>query len=439
MKNNQYKELTHQAMDFALRNGCKDCRIGFYKSNNSSYDMRDLKMEQLSQAFESRMQIELFVDGRYGSFSTNRMDKNEIETLIKNGITAVKFLEQDHCRQLPSPDLYYKGEDKDLQQFDATLFDISPETKKDILYQNIDEISNASNKIISVSGIYSDGSDSGYMITSNGFEGDKTTTWYSLGVEVSLKGVGDARPEEGWYESALFNSDLKKSGIGKIALERGLRKLKQKKIATGKYTMIVENIVTSRLLSPMLSAMNGNALQQNNSFLLNKLDQKVASELLTIIDEPHIPKSFGARLFDEEGITTKRRPIFENGVLKTYYIDVYNALKMNVSPTISSPSQLEMKKGNRDLEAIIKSQNRAILITGFNGGNCNPTTGDFSYGIEGLLIEKGAITQPISEMNITGNMLELWNSLIEVGNDPKINSSRWIPTLVFDSVSFSGL
>jgi PmbA protein len=77
-------------------------------------------------------------------------------------------------------------------------------------------------------------------------------------------------------------------------------------------------------------------------------------------------------------------------------------------------------------------------VTGFNGGNCNPTTGDFSYGIEGFLIENGKITQPVNEMNITGNMLTLWNNLVEIGNDARLTSNRRIPSLLFDNIDFSG-
>ncbi|MDO4756117.1 MAG: metallopeptidase TldD-related protein, partial [Parabacteroides sp.] len=95
--------------------------------------------------------------------------------------------------------------------------------------------------------------------------------------------------------------------------------------------------------------------------------------------------------------------------------------------------------GNKDTNGLIASVNKGILITGFNGGNCNSSTGDFSYGIEGFLIEKGKLTQPISEMNVTGNMITLWNNLIEVGNDPRLFSSWQIPGLLFDNVDFSGL
>ena len=78
-----------------------------------------------------------------------------------------------------------------------------------------------------------------------------------------------------------------------------------------------------------------------------------------------------------------------------------------------------------------------ILVTGFNGGNCNQTTGDFSYGVEGFLFRKGKIIHPVREMVITGNMTELWNSLLAAGDDPR-EGTRWqIPTLAFKDVTFN--
>jgi len=91
------------------------------------------------------------------------------------------------------------------------------------------------------------------------------------------------------------------------------------------------------------------------------------------------------------------------------------------------------------LDGLIASLDKGILVTGFNGGNSNSSTGDFSYGIEGFLIENGKLTQPVNEMNITGNMLALWSNLVEVGNDPMLSSNWRIPSLVFDRVDFSGM
>ncbi len=105
-------------------------------------------------------------------------------------------------------------------------------------------------------------------MTSNGFEGESKSTWFSVSADVALRGEGEARPSSYWYESALFYDKLVKSGVGTKALERVLRKLGQKKVASGKYTMVVDPMNASNLLSPVLSALYGSALQQKNSFLV---------------------------------------------------------------------------------------------------------------------------------------------------------------------------
>ena len=232
---------------------------------------------------------------------------------------------------------------------------------------------------------------------------------------------------------------MPKTGIGSRALERVLRKLGQRKAKSGKYTMVLDPMTSGSLLSPMLSALYGSSLQQKNSFLLDKLNQQVGSTKLTLKDEPHLIGANGARYFDSEGVATEPLLIFDKGVLKTYFIDTYNAKKMGVAPTISSPSLLILEPGNKDLNGLVADVQNGILVTGLNGGNSNSSSGDFSYGIEGFLIENGKLTQPVNEMNVTGNMVQLWSSLVEVGNDAMLNRSWRIPSLVFDGISFSGL
>jgi PmbA protein len=230
-----------------------------------------------------------------------------------------------------------------------------------------------------------------------------------------------------------------RDNIGKRALERTLRKIGQQKVASGKYTMVLDNLNSSRMVSPLLSAISGSALQQRNSFLLDRLGDKVGSDLFTLVDDPHIIGASGARYFDGEGVATEKRTVFEKGVLKTYYIDQYNANRMNVVPTISGPSILNLQQGTKDLTGVLAEINNGVLVTDFNGGNFNSSTGNFSYGIEGFLIENGQLTTPIAEMNITGNFLTLWDNLVAVGNDARPQSSWRIPCLAFAGVDFTGL
>lgn len=439
MITNENKKLAQWAMEYALKNGCQASRVSLYNGSSSSIEIRDRKIDRLQQASENNLVVQLFVDGRYGSFSTNRLNKKELEKFIKDGIDATRFLAEDKARSLPDPSLYYKGGGADLQLIDPEFDKIQPDDKVALAMKVCEEIMGKDERIISATSSYSDEKDFKYMVASNGFEGETAGSSFSLVGSVSIHGEGDARPESYWYDSSLYYNTLIKEGIGTKALERVIRKLGQKKVASGKYQMIVDNMNSARLFSPVIDALYGSSIQQKNSFLLDKLDQKVLGEKVTLTDEPHLVKAPGARYFDGEGVATKRLPIFDKGTLKTYFIDTYTANKMGTQQTIASPSILTMQLGDKDLNGLIGTVDKGILVTGFNGGNCNSTTGDFSYGVEGFLIEKGKITQPISEMNVTGNMLTMWSHLVETGNDPRLSSSWRIPALAFEDVDFSGL
>jgi len=218
--------------------------------------------------------------------------------------------------------------------------------------------------------------------------------------------------------------------------------------------------------------MNGQALQQKASFLLGKLGEQVVSPLVNIVDDPLQPGTRGASLFDYDGVATKRRELFKEGRLQTYFIDTPMSKKLGMEPTtqgihrlIVAPSPLPLWGSatkplvlDKNEEALPKSgratkrrggrnealpqrgsgEGASILVIDFNGGNCDPVTGNFSYGIEGFLIENGSIVQPVSGMNVTGNMLDVWQRLSYVGNDADPWETELIPTLAFEDVTFGG-
>lgn len=430
--------LARWAMNYALTKGADQVSVSIANSRSSSVEVREKKIDKLEQAIQSNLSIRLFVDKKYSAHSTNRLVKDDLAHFIEEAIAGTRFLSEDEFRTLPDPSLYFKGEKRDLNVLDSNFDSIDPQEKIDLAFATEKEVIGKDERLISVSASYSDGINERVMITSNGFEGDTANSYYSLYAEVSVKG-GDARPESYWSESALFYDKLKKEDIGKTALERALKKIGQKKIESGKMPMIVDNRQVGRIFSPLISALNGSAIQQKNSFLIDKLGEKVVSEKLTITDDPFIVSGRGSRLFDGEGLATQKRPVFEKGVLKNYYIDTYYGKKLEMQPTSGSTTNLVFTTGNKDLKAMITSVKKGILVTGFNGGNSNGTTGDFSYGIEGFLIENGEVVRPVSEMNITGNMLTLWSNIDEMGNDVNPNSSWLTPSILFNGVDFSGI
>ena len=388
--------------------------------------------------------MHLFVDGRYGTYSTNRFCAGGTEAFILKAIERTRLLAPDNCRKLPDPSRYARnaitGREPGL--YDCSYEGISPEDRISAALSGA--IFGKTGKdggygIISEECEYSDSIDDCYMTDSQGFEGRHTETSFSFWSELTIQDNKGDRYSGYWWTASPHRDRIRIRECSPAALSEAAAQIGAARREGGRFTMVVDSRCSSRLAAPLLNALNGSAIQQKNSFLLDKLNQQVGSTKLTLKDEPHLIGANGARYFDSEGVATEPLLIFDKGVLKTYFIDTYNAKKMGVAPTISSPSLLILEPGNKDLNGLVADVQNGILVTGLNGGNSNSSSGDFSYGIEGFLIENGKLTQPVNEMNVTGNMVQLWSSLVEVGNDAMLNRSWRIPSLVFDGISFSGL
>ncbi|MDD2584994.1 MAG: TldD/PmbA family protein [Bacteroidales bacterium] len=443
----QEKEIAHKALEIALKQGCSQVRITLNSNTQSSYRVRDNNIDRIQQAKGSSLYIQLFNKGKYGSFSTNRTQESELENFIKNGAQATLLLTPDSYRSLPDKKLYYTGKKKNLNQYDKTVKSIDPSVKRKIAFEAATEIFNSDSRIISVNSEYGDLDDYVYIVDSQGFEGESKQSSFSLSCECSVKGERGSRPEGWWYETSLYFDSLVKKGVGKKAYNRAISMISPKKLKSGKYNMVLENNVSSRVVAPIISALNGASIQQNNSFLKGKIGEKVFNPNFQLSDSPHLLASFGSRYFDSEGIATKPMNIIEGGVVNTYFINTYYSKKLNIPVTIEGPSVPTCKYSlepntivpNKDQAQILKECGTGVLVTGFNGGNSNSSTGDYSFGVEGFYFENGIILYPVKEMNITGNLITLWNNFVAAGTDPR-GTSRWlIPTLAFEAVNFSGI
>ena len=439
-------EAAQRALDTVMKLGAQACRITMNFGIQNSFSALDGNLENLQNANDRNLYIQIISNDRYGAYSTNRLNKEELELFIRQAMATNAYLTPDSARALPPKELCWHGEDDDLDQYDPYILEMDPQRKKEIAFEVMEEIYGKNKKIVSVNTEYGDMLEYQYMIDSQGFEGDMLQSNFTVSAECSVKGRGKARSEGWWYESALHFKDLTYKGCGEKALERALAKLNPKELEGGKMNMIVDNTSASRLVSPIFQALNGSNIQQRNSFLLNKKGEKVFSEKMTLLDNPHWKGMSGSRYFDGDGLATKPMDIIRNGVVETYYINTYSANKMECDPTVESASvpyfsldEFSPEHRNLTYKDMIKIMGKGVLVTGFNGGNCNGLTGDFSYGIEGFYFENGEILFPVREMNITGNIVSLWNNLALVGNDAR-TCSRWlIPSLAFENVDFTGI
>lgn len=437
---NDTKKMAHLVLKGAQKRGIKDVKAVATKSRSVSVTYRKGRPDKVEESSTRSINLYLYDNGKYSACSSNDFRPEALDKFVDSAVAMTRAMTPDPYREITDPSLYAGQRDVDLKLYDSSVKNVSADQRNQMA--NAAEqaaLEAAGDKAISAEANVDNYEGEAYQVHSNGFEGSKQSSRFSIFAEVSLKDEGDKRPS-GWdYCSSRFQSqlvDAEQVGIG--AAKRALQRMGAVKIETQKLPMIVENRTVGRLLSGLMAATAGRTLQQNRSFLEGKIGAQIGSEHLTLIDNPFIESGFGSRLFDGEGISAKTMPIFEKGIFKNYYIDTYYGKKLSMAPTTGGQSNLIMPQGSDDLNSLIKNIEKGILVRGFIGGNANSTTGDFSKGVYGTLIEKGSLTQAVSELNIAGNNSTLWKQLTNVGNDYWLYSSLKVPSLLFDEIQFSG-
>lgn len=453
-------QTAQRCISIALGNGASASRVCMTKSVNDTYTILNSELDKVTHSTDRSVYIYLYVDGRYGTFSTNRLEEAELEAFIIKAIGMVRMLGEDHCRTLPESsrtakdaksglelglyDTAYEGIDADARLRTAEGLSICSSLAVD--EDGFMETDGRRFRIISEECEYTDSIDDIYTVDSQGFEGRHTETSFNCFTEMTIEDTEGNKYSSYWWEASPFIKDINGSECSRTAFQKAVSQIGPKKRRSGQYRMVVDTAVASKLISPILSALNAASIQQKMSFLDGSIGKRVFPEGFTLMDYARTPGRTGARLFDTEGVATKDAPIIESGIVRQYFVNTYMANKMQITPTIEDISRPCVLPYLRDepvpsdgisRQDILRRCGNGILVTGFNGGNCNPTTGDFSFGVEGFAFSRGRITHPVREMLITGNLLTLWKSLLAAATDARPGTRWQIPTLAFDSVSFS--
>lgn len=427
-----------QAVEQARRAGANDAVARVRDENSTEYSYRDGNIEQVQQSASRGMSIQLYVDGRYSTHQTTDLRPESVVRFVEDAVALTRHLAEDPFRVIPDPALYENRPEVDLQSDDPTIRDLPREACVDWL-KTMDAITHADDRVVSATADVYYGWHTSARASSNGFSGTQRGTSIGYGASVTLKEGAHGRPEDHLYVRARHLSDLPDpQTVAREGLHRALSRLGSEKVPSVRATMVVDPEAGGRLISTIWGALQARSIQQNRSFLADEKDAQIASSLLTVTDDPLLVRGPASRQYDSEGISAKRVPIIEQGVLQTYYIDTYYARKLGWQPTTGTASNLVFAPGDKDLHALISQVTNGFHVTSWLGGNADATTGDFSYGFRGFRIANGRKTGPVSEMNIAGNFLDLLQNLVAVGNDPNAYSSMRTPTLVFENVAFSG-
>lgn len=434
---NSLLQTAEQAVELAKKLGASDAWASTSRSHGVNFEMRNGVLEKVEDSTSRGLSIRLWVDGRYSSHGTSDLRPQSLESFIKEAVAVTRALQEDPFRVIPDPALFEGRSNANLDLVDRAIGSVTREKRLEIL-NTLNQRIQGQDKVLSTTSSVSTSENESAAASSNGFSGKFETTGMFVYSDVVLDEDGK-RPEEAFFGGGHHGDELPKlEEVADTALQWARNRLGSKKGPTKKTTMVVDPRAAGSIVGRLLSALDGGSLQQKRSFWAGKVGEKSVSPLLTITDDPLIVRGLGSRPYDGEGIAAKALPIIEEGVLRNYYIDTYYGKKLGMSPTTGSPSNRILKLGTKNRDSLIGDLDEGILITSWLGGNSDSATGDFSLGVRGHLIERGKVGAPVSEMNVTGNLLTLFSSLRALGNDPWKYSAMKVPTLVFDGVSFSG-
>jgi len=446
-------DFVREALEMAKRAGAQHARATLSLSEEDLVATLDGEVDRVTHCADRSLSLALFVDGRYGSYSTNKLDAASLEGFIARAVDATRMVAPDPLRVLPDPArcCHDALTGNELSLVDPARNTLTPADRQNIALQASvlasaagllprGESKEAEYKIVSEEGEYSDSVYDTVVMDTNGVCCRHSETSFDYGVEITIESEGE-KYSGYWWDASSRLAELDVPACGREALARAVGQIGSEPAPSGRYTAVIDAEMASKVVSPLLRALSGYAIQQNNSFLMDSLGRSLFPEGLSIMDLPRILGQTCSKYFDSEGVATVEAPIIEAGVVKQYFINSYMAGKLQMAPTVEDatrPKVLPWPCPGLDRDAILRRCGSGILVTDFNGGNSNPVTGDFSYGIEGYRFENGKIVAPVSGMLMTGNFLTLWSHLLAAGDDARPCQTKLIPTLAFAEVDFSG-
>jgi PmbA protein len=244
---------------------------------------------------------------------------------------------------------------------------------------------------------------------------------------------------QSWTEvhNARHFSLLRDPGeMGRLSGETAVSFLGASSIPKREMPVVFDRYVSGSIPSHLVQAILGENIHQGRSFFRRQsLDTEVFSPFVSIVSDPLIPRLLGSHPFDGEGIAGTRRELVSGGVLKSFVANLRSAAKLGIAPT-GSVGNLYMENGNVSREALIAGINRGFLVMEFLGQGPNITTGDYSRGASGFLIENGKITRPVNGVTIAGNLRNMFAKIVPA-NDMVLGRFN-APTLRIDGMMVAG-
>jgi PmbA protein len=442
-----YTELANEIVKMAIDFGADESEAFIQSGRELDLEVRFKKVESIKQASDKGLGLRVFVDGKLGFGSTSDFSKDSLKSFTKNIVSISKETTKTEYNKLPETQ---KISELNLKIFDEKISNISLEEKIESAFRMETGMFEYDKRVKNSKGCsYSDGEVLNIIVNSNGLVASYKESSCGFSCLPVAEENGQKQVGYEFFVSRFWDDLEKPENIGLKGAKKAVGTLNARKVKTQKAPIIFEPTIAGSFLHSIFSALNGDNIYRKESFLADKLGEKVASEFVTLIDDPTLEKGVASRPFDSEGVPSRKNVAIENGILKNYFYDTKTAIKVgtkstgnavrnfNTTPHIG-PSNFYLKPGNYSPEEIIKSVRNGFYVIDLIGFGVNIVNGDYSRGAKGLWIENGEIAYPVFEVTIAGNMLDMLKRISMVGNDLIFKTSVVSPTILIDEMTVSG-
>jgi PmbA protein len=446
----ELKDVAARAVELARKAGAEAAEALARDGAELEVKVRLGETELVKEAGSRALGLRVFVDRRAAVTYTSDFAPAALEAFVRDTVALARLAEPDELNTLPADDELAR-ELPDLALYDEETHRLDAGWALERARRGEDAARKADPRVTNSEGAtFSRSNGAVAFATSGGFVGGYRGTYHSFYVEPICDDEDGKKRNGYWWTASRFVADLADpEAVGLEAARRTVAKLGARKVDTCEAPVVFDPEAGRGLLRELYSVANGAAFYRKSSYLVGREGSPVASPLVTIVDDPLIPRGPGSRPFDGDGLSSRRNVVVRDGVLETVLCDTYSARRLGRRSTGSagrgvggtpgpSPSNFVLQAGTTPAAEIVKGIDRGLYVTDMMGFGFNPVTGDFSRGAGGFWIEKGELAFPVTEVTISAAFDDLWKGIDAVGDDLELRSALACPTFRVGRMTIAG-
>lgn len=427
----------------ARKSGADAADAVYVGQESESVQVRLRELEHVDRSESEEIGLRVFVGQRSASVASSDFSEESLAELVRRALAMAREAPEDPYAGLAPSDLIAHAPYPDIESEDGTEDDPRALRKR---AQATEDAALAVNGVTNSGGASASTTCSTMALaTSGGFLGGYRSTASSCSASV-IAGEGSFMQRDHAWHGARHLADLDDPDqIGRLAGTRAVARLNPTKPKPGRYPILFDPRVAASLLSHFSAAITGSSVARKATFLLDKLGQQVFAKSVRIIDDPLRPRGLRSRPFDGEGLAVRREALVDEGVLTMWIADAASARQLGVQPTghavraasgppSAGPSNLFIDAGKRSREELLAAFPEAVLVTELIGQGVNGVTGDYSRGAAGFMVRNGQIAEPVAEITIASNLLDMFATL-EPGSDLEFRHGVDSPTLLIPEMT----